>query len=133
MREVLQADGLARRYGNEFYRRRFVERTALEAPPGAGFLLITRKMRERALHAPILLPIFFAEALGVDEVTIKAHLGRMLRKTGSGNRVELSLRAAEELASNAEGEDSRLVAVPAEQRETHAKKDPKTKNKLPSR
>jgi DNA-binding NarL/FixJ family response regulator len=37
-----------------------------------------------------------AEALGIDEVTVKAHLGRMLRKTGSTNRVELTLKALEE-------------------------------------
>ncbi|MES2394283.1 MAG: response regulator transcription factor [Acidobacteriota bacterium] len=37
-----------------------------------------------------------AAAMGIDEVTVKAHLGRMLRKTGSSNRVELTLRAMEE-------------------------------------
>jgi DNA-binding NarL/FixJ family response regulator len=37
-----------------------------------------------------------AEALKIDEVTVKAHLGRMLRKTGSTNRVELTLKALEE-------------------------------------
>jgi DNA-binding NarL/FixJ family response regulator len=37
-----------------------------------------------------------ADALGIDEVTVKAHLGRMLRKTGSTNRVELTLKALEE-------------------------------------
>jgi DNA-binding NarL/FixJ family response regulator len=37
-----------------------------------------------------------ALAMGIDEVTVKAHLGRMLRKTRSSNRVELTLRAIEE-------------------------------------
>ncbi len=37
-----------------------------------------------------------AEALKIDEATVKAHLGRMLRKTGAHNRVELTLRAIEE-------------------------------------
>lgn len=37
-----------------------------------------------------------AGAMGIDETTVKAHLGRMLRKTGASNRVELSLRAIEE-------------------------------------
>jgi len=37
-----------------------------------------------------------ASAMGIDEVTVKAHLGRMLRKTRSSNRVELTLRAIEE-------------------------------------
>jgi DNA-binding NarL/FixJ family response regulator len=42
-----------------------------------------------------------AEAMNIDEVTVKAHLGRMLRKTGASNRVELTLRALEE--ENADG------------------------------
>jgi DNA-binding NarL/FixJ family response regulator len=37
-----------------------------------------------------------AREMGIDEVTVKAHLGRMLRKTGSTNRIELTLRAMEE-------------------------------------
>lgn len=37
-----------------------------------------------------------ATAMGIDEVTVKAHLGRMLRKTHLTNRVELTLRAMEE-------------------------------------
>lgn len=37
-----------------------------------------------------------ATALEIDEVTVKAHLGRMLRKAGASNRVELTLRAMEE-------------------------------------
>jgi DNA-binding NarL/FixJ family response regulator len=37
-----------------------------------------------------------AHAMGIDETTVKAHLGRMLRKSGATNRVELTLRAMEE-------------------------------------
>jgi DNA-binding NarL/FixJ family response regulator len=37
-----------------------------------------------------------AAALDIDEVTVKAHLGRMLRKTGASNRVELTLRSLDE-------------------------------------
>ena len=37
-----------------------------------------------------------ARVMGIDEVTVKAHLGRMMRKTGATNRVELALRATEE-------------------------------------
>jgi len=46
-----------------------------------------------------------AAAMGIDEVTVKAHLGRMLRKSGASNRVELTLRAMEEgtLAKNQNG------------------------------
>ena len=38
-----------------------------------------------------------AETLDIDEVTVKAHLGRMLRKTGASNRVELTLRSLDEM------------------------------------
>jgi len=38
-----------------------------------------------------------AGALEIDEVTVKAHLGRMLRKTGATNRVELTLRSLDEI------------------------------------
>ena len=38
-----------------------------------------------------------AGALDIDEVTVKAHLGRMLRKTGASNRVELTLRSLDEM------------------------------------
>ena len=41
-----------------------------------------------------------AGALDIDEVTVKAHLGRMLRKTGATNRIELTLRAMEEKKSS---------------------------------
>jgi DNA-binding NarL/FixJ family response regulator len=40
-----------------------------------------------------------AGALKIDEVTVKAHLGRMLRKTGASNRVELTLRSLDETAA----------------------------------
>ena len=34
-----------------------------------------------------------AKAMGVEPVTVKAHMGRMLRKAGAKNRVELTLKA----------------------------------------
>jgi DNA-binding NarL/FixJ family response regulator len=37
-----------------------------------------------------------ASAMGVESATVKAHIGRMLRKTKASNRVELTLRAMEE-------------------------------------
>lgn len=42
-----------------------------------------------------------AQAMQIDEVTVKAHLGRMLRKTGASNRVELTLKAMEERGGKA--------------------------------
>jgi DNA-binding NarL/FixJ family response regulator len=43
-----------------------------------------------------------AAAMGIEQATVKAHLGRMLRKTRAHNRVELTLRAMEELGEGAE-------------------------------
>jgi DNA-binding NarL/FixJ family response regulator len=40
-----------------------------------------------------------AAAMGIEAATVKAHLGRMLRKTQASNRVELTLRAIEERAA----------------------------------
>jgi DNA-binding NarL/FixJ family response regulator len=37
-----------------------------------------------------------AAAMGVEAATVKAHIGRMLRKTKASNRVELTLRAMED-------------------------------------
>jgi len=44
-------------------------------------ILLARSNREIARH------------LGIEERTVKAHVGRLMRKTGSENRIELSLRA----------------------------------------
>jgi DNA-binding NarL/FixJ family response regulator len=41
-----------------------------------------------------------AAAMGIEQATVKAHLGRMLRKTRASNRVELTLRAMEERATD---------------------------------
>jgi DNA-binding NarL/FixJ family response regulator len=43
-----------------------------------------------------------AAAMGIEQATVKAHLGRMLRKTRAKNRVELTLRAMEEKVQDAE-------------------------------
>jgi len=34
-----------------------------------------------------------ADQLGIEERTVKAHVGRLMRKTGAENRIELSMRA----------------------------------------
>ena len=34
-----------------------------------------------------------ARQLGIEERTVKAHVGRLMRKTGADNRIELSMRA----------------------------------------
>ena len=34
-----------------------------------------------------------AEELGIEERTVKAHVGKLMRKIGAENRIELSMRA----------------------------------------
>jgi DNA-binding NarL/FixJ family response regulator len=73
--------------------------TAASVAPGAERMV--QRMTARELEVLELLMDgrsnrAIAEALGIDEATVKAHLGRMLRKTGAHNRVELTLRAIEE-------------------------------------
>ncbi len=34
-----------------------------------------------------------AHQLGIEERTVKAHVGRLMRKTGADNRIDLSMRA----------------------------------------
>jgi DNA-binding CsgD family transcriptional regulator len=34
-----------------------------------------------------------ASQLGIEERTVKAHVGRLMRKTGVDNRIELTMRA----------------------------------------
>lgn len=73
------------------------------AGAGAGMEPVLSKMTPRERQVLDLLMDGrtnrdIADAMGIDETTVKAHLGRMLRKTGATNRVELTLRAMEERA-----------------------------------
>jgi DNA-binding NarL/FixJ family response regulator len=69
------------------------------AAPGSNTIEQRMTAREREVLALLMegrSNRAIAESLGIDEATVKAHLGRMLRKTGAHNRVELTLRAIEE-------------------------------------
>jgi DNA-binding NarL/FixJ family response regulator len=62
--------------------------------PGSGVLHLTG--RERQVLDLILMARSnreIAEQLGIEERTVKAHVGRLMRKTGAENRIELSIRA----------------------------------------
>ena len=62
--------------------------------PSHGGLELTS--REREVLDLILLARSnreIAEQLGIEERTVKAHVGRLMRKTGAENRIELSIRA----------------------------------------
>ncbi len=52
--------------------------------------------RERQVLELILLARSnreIARQLGIEERTVKAHMGRLMKKTGAENRIELSMRA----------------------------------------
>ena len=52
--------------------------------------------RERQVLELILLAQSnreIARQLGIEERTVKAHVGRLMRKTGAENRIELSIKA----------------------------------------
>jgi DNA-binding NarL/FixJ family response regulator len=75
---------------------------AAAAAPGSNTIEQRMTAREREVLALLMegrSNHAIAESLGIDEATVKAHLGRMLRKTGAHNRVELTLRAIEERSS----------------------------------
>ncbi len=80
---------------------RLIEQGGVSGADGPGAESVAGKMSRREAQVLELLlrgqsNRDIAEALEIDEVTVKAHLGRMLRKTGSTNRVELTLKALEE-------------------------------------
>ena len=89
---------------------RLIDASGVGAPAGSNAGDgIAEKMTPREQEVLLLLMDGssnrqIARAMGIDEVTVKAHLGRMLRKTGSSNRIELTLRAMEEQAANSDNE-----------------------------
>ncbi len=71
----------------------------LLAVPDSSPANVTRPyltLRERQVLELILLARSnreIAQKLGIEERTVKAHVGRLMRKTGADNRIELSMRA----------------------------------------
>ncbi len=73
---------------------------------GTGGLQLTA--RERQVLDLILLAQSnreIAEQLGIEERTVKAHVGRLMRKTGAENRIELSIRMLNRRSAQATGEE----------------------------
>jgi DNA-binding NarL/FixJ family response regulator len=63
---------------------------------GTGMSNLQLTVRERQVLELILLAQSnreIARQLGIEERTVKAHVGRLMRKTGAENRIELSMRA----------------------------------------
>lgn len=63
-----------------------------------------RQVLELILHARSNREI--AQELGIEERTVKAHVGRLMRKTGADNRIELSMRALDRSLLIETGQDA---------------------------
>lgn len=76
---------------------RLIDRLLRVPGAGTGVLAgVQLTARERQVLDLILLARSnreIAEELGIEERTVKAHVGRLMRKTGAENRIELSIRA----------------------------------------
>ena len=73
---------------------------------GLGGLQLTA--RERQVLDLILLAQSnreIAEELGIEERTVKAHVGRLMRKTGAENRIELSIRTLNRRSAQSAGDE----------------------------
>jgi DNA-binding NarL/FixJ family response regulator len=81
---------------------RLIDRLLLSAERGASVLGPQLTLRERQVMDLILLARSnreIARELGIEERTVKAHVGRLMRKTGAENRIDLSMRALNGLVS----------------------------------
>ena len=81
---------------------RLIDRLLLSAERGVHALGPQLTARERQVMDLILLARSnreIARELGIEERTVKAHVGRLMRKTGAENRIDLSMRALNGLVS----------------------------------
>jgi DNA-binding NarL/FixJ family response regulator len=75
---------------------RLIDRLLLSSESGASQSGPNLTARERQVMDLILLARSnreIARELGIEERTVKAHVGRLMRKTGAENRIDLSMRA----------------------------------------
>lgn len=81
---------------------RLIDRLLLSAERGGHALGPQLTAREHQVMDLILLARSnreIAHELGIEERTVKAHVGRLMRKTGAENRIDLSMRALNGLVS----------------------------------
>ena len=89
---------------------RLIEAGGVTFAPGDGAQPIAEQMTDREQDVLRLLMDGrtnrqIADSMGIEVVTVKAHLGRMLRKAGVKNRVELTLKAMLGADSNRQNSD----------------------------
>jgi len=75
---------------------RLIEAGGVTSPPGEGAFADRMTLREREVLRLLMdgqTNREIAETMGIEPVTVKAHLGRMLRKARVKNRIELTVKA----------------------------------------
>jgi DNA-binding NarL/FixJ family response regulator len=75
---------------------RLIEAGGVTSPPGEAAFSDRMTLREREILHLLMdgrTNRQIAETLGIEPVTVKAHLGRMLRKARVKNRIELTVKA----------------------------------------
>jgi len=72
---------------------RLLASPALPAPAKVELRLTDRESQVLELILTACSNREIAEQLGIEERTVKAHVGRLMRKTGADNRIGLSMRA----------------------------------------
>jgi DNA-binding NarL/FixJ family response regulator len=95
---------------------RLIDRLLLSIEGSANPMGPQLTARERQVMDLILLAKSnreIARELGIEERTVKAHVGRLMRKTGAENRIDLSMRALNGMLSRKDGSSNGKV-VPAE-------------------
>jgi DNA-binding NarL/FixJ family response regulator len=78
---------------------RLIEAGGVTSPPGEATFSDRMTHREREVLRLLMdgqTNRQIAETLGIEQVTVKAHLGRMLRKARVKNRIELTVKAMAE-------------------------------------
>jgi DNA-binding NarL/FixJ family response regulator len=96
---------------------KLIEAGGVTSAPGHRGERFSERMTHRELEVLRLLQEGqtnrqIAEAMGIESVTVKAHVGRMLRKAGVKNRVELTLKAMAEGVSGGGSQKRMSQAVP---------------------
>jgi DNA-binding NarL/FixJ family response regulator len=75
---------------------RLIEAGGVTSPPGEATFSDRMTLREREVLRLLMdgqTNREIAETMGIEPVTVKAHLGRMLRKARVKNRIELTVKA----------------------------------------
>ena len=94
---------------------RLIDRLLLTTEGAANPMGPRLTARERQVMDLILLARSnreIARELGIEERTVKAHVGRLMRKTGADNRIDLSMKALNGLLPHRAGSSDGVESMP---------------------